>query len=418
MDENKTLNEEYGLGPGWTPVEHVAPINPSRPPQISNPRITDSYLAGSISPSLQHDAYFVQTGYAAISSVASAPLMPVAQAGQAANNAGVQQTIKTVSVTVSSSVGGPTTAVQFNNGGALGGDTGFTFDAVTKSVAVAGDLNLGGSFNITGGIIISGGVSIGGNAVVTGFINSVTGFQFNGTAAVGHYLRGNGTEFVSATIPYSDITGTPQLPITKAHVASQWLDSYTSTTGLFTASQPAASDLTNGTTGTGAVALADSPVFTTKITTANEDLTGKVTKYNNIATVDNGIPSELGHADLTAQTAAKSATTLVTPAATGRFRISAYLKVTTPDGVSSTLGAVTITFTDGTDSVAQSMVMQMANQAGAAVTTNTGDSTTSTLTGTMFVYAKTGVAIQYAIAYTSNTPGNMAYAARLTCEAM
>lgn len=46
------------------------------------------------------------------------------------------------------------------------------------------------------------------------------------------------------------------LPTSIAKVASKWLDSYSSTTGLFTQSQPAASDLSDGTTGTGAVVLA------------------------------------------------------------------------------------------------------------------------------------------------------------------
>lgn len=39
-------------------------------------------------------------------------------------------------------------------------------------------------------------------------------------------------------------------------VAHEWLNSYSAVTGLFTATQPAASDLSNGTTGTGAVVLA------------------------------------------------------------------------------------------------------------------------------------------------------------------
>jgi len=46
------------------------------------------------------------------------------------------------------------------------------------------------------------------------------------------------------------------LPTSISHVAKNWLDSYSSATGLFTQSQPAASDLSNGTTGTGAVVLA------------------------------------------------------------------------------------------------------------------------------------------------------------------
>jgi hypothetical protein len=39
------------------------------------------------------------------------------------------------------------------------------------------------------------------------------------------------------------------------------LNSYDATTGLFTATQPSASDLTNGVTGTGAVVLADTPTL-------------------------------------------------------------------------------------------------------------------------------------------------------------
>jgi len=46
------------------------------------------------------------------------------------------------------------------------------------------------------------------------------------------------------------------LPQTIAKVTHKWLDSYTATTGAFTQSQPAASDLSNGTQGTGAVLLA------------------------------------------------------------------------------------------------------------------------------------------------------------------
>lgn len=180
----------------------------------------------------------------------------------------------------------------------------------------------------------------------------------------------------------------------------------------------AASELSNGVIGSGAVVLAVSPTMTGTVALPIATLTGKVTTYNGIATVDNGLPSELGHADLTGQTAAKTATTLYLPIATGRFRISAYLKVTTVASVSSVLGPVTITFTDGTDSVAQSCVMLMSAETGAALTTNTGNATTSVLTGTMFIYAKTGVAIQYAIAYTSVNATEMVYAARLTCEAM
>src|ERR1035438_8205777 len=45
-------------------------------------------------------------------------------------------------------------------------------------------------------------------------------------------------------------------PVSFPAVSHEWLNSYSSVTGLFTAAQPAASDLSNGTTGTGAVVLA------------------------------------------------------------------------------------------------------------------------------------------------------------------
>lgn len=61
---------------------------------------------------------------------------------------------------------------------------------------------------------------------------------------------------------YSDLTGTPQLPITKSAVASNWIRSYDSTTGLFTASQPAFTDLT-GTASTAQVPSLDASKITT-----------------------------------------------------------------------------------------------------------------------------------------------------------
>lgn len=45
--------------------------------------------------------------------------------------------------------------------------------------------------------------------------------------------------------------------------ANEFLDSFTASTGQFTASQPSASTLSNGVTGTGAVVLATSPTLVT-----------------------------------------------------------------------------------------------------------------------------------------------------------
>ncbi len=156
-------------------------------------------------------------------------------------------------------------------------------------------------------------------------------------------------------------------------------------------------------------------------------LGGKVSKYNNIATVSGGIPSELATVDLTGQTAAKSATTIYTPTASGLFRISIALQVTTPATTgagTSILGGttgVTITYTEPDGSVAQSIKPLLTSQAGAVVVPasgNTGNATTTQSQGSCVINAKTGVAIQYAIGYTSDTAAEMVYAAHLKLESL
>lgn len=82
----------------------------------------------------------------------------------------------------------------------------------------------------------------------------------------------DGANFWAATLPV--------VPVTFTAVPHEWLNSYDDTTGLFTASQPAASDLSNGTTGTGAVVLADAPTFTGPPTVPAEDNTAAQTVVN------------------------------------------------------------------------------------------------------------------------------------------
>lgn len=149
--------------------------------------------------------------------------------------------------------------------------------------------------------------------------------------------------------------------------------------------------------------------------------TGLITKYNNITTVSGGVPSELATVDLTGQTAAKAATTIYTPAATGLFRLSIYLQVTTAATTSSILGGATgvvITFNDGDGNVAQTNTAALATTAGAIAVTAAGNTTATNLEGTMVIYARTGVAIQYAIGYTSVGVTAMQYAAHLKVEAL
>jgi len=93
---------------------------------------------------------------------------------------------------------------------------------------------------------------------------AVSNQYLTGIDASGNFLR--------KQIAYGELSGAPQLPITKAAVASNFLTSYTSTTGLFTAATiangdlPGAGGITLNTTsplgGGGTVALGSSLTFT------------------------------------------------------------------------------------------------------------------------------------------------------------
>lgn len=73
--------------------------------------------------------------------------------------------------------------------------------------------------------------------------------------------------FTQTQPDYSDLTGVPQLPITITAVLSNWLRSYDATTGLFTASQPAFTDLI------GPLALAQLPSAGISVTITTAALT-------------------------------------------------------------------------------------------------------------------------------------------------
>jgi hypothetical protein len=169
-------------------------------------------------------------------------------------------------------------------------------------------------------------------------------------------------------------------------------------------------DIVNGTTDAGCAMAASSA--------------SEFTRYNNIALVNNGVPSEV-FAVNSSNSAAITATTLYTPTATGFYRITAGLQLTTAATTSSILGGTTgiiIAYTDGTSSVAQSVTCYAVNQSAAIITIgtgNTGNSTTSQYNCIpMYIYAKTGVAITYAIGYTSVGATAMVYQAHLLAESM
>ena len=149
-------------------------------------------------------------------------------------------------------------------------------------------------------------------------------------------------------------------------------------------------------------------------------LAGLITKYNNIATVSNGVPSELATVDLTAQTAAVGTTTLYSVPSTGagQYRLSWDAKVTTAAGTSSTLGALTIVYTDP-DGVVQTITAPATVPAGTIATTNAGNTTTSSLLGMpLILNCKASTNITYAMAYASNAANAMNYNLHIKLEAM
>src|SRR5665213_350617 len=305
MEEKKepTLAEEAGLPESWRPIDS-APINPAA--AVGSPNPMANFFSGPISPTLQHDVNFVNTQLGTYN-IAKLPLVPLAASGQPSVGAAVQSgSTTTINNSVNAVAGGPNGAIQFNNGGALAGSSVLSFNNASNIVTI------GGSVNVSGSLILTGNIS-------ASVFNATTGFQIAGAATAGHYLRGNGTDFVSAVLSgtdvlagivgvtyggtganlsatggahqvvqqatvggaftvgqlaYSDISGTPQLPQTITAATHEWLNSYNAVTGLFTQTQPAASDLSNGVTGSGAVVLATSPTFVTGITTPIVILTG------------------------------------------------------------------------------------------------------------------------------------------------
>lgn len=129
--------------------------------------------------------------------------------------------------------------------------------------------------------------------------------------------------------------------------------------------------------------------------------------------------SGITQVNLVTQSAAKTATTIFTPATTGMYRISIYLQVTRAASTSSVLGGtsgVVITYNDGDGNVAQSDTIALMSAAGTIVTTSATNTTATNLAGTIPIYARTGVAIKYAIDYTSVGTTAMQYSAHIVTE--
>ena len=151
------------------------------------------------------------------------------------------------------------------------------------------------------------------------------------------------------------------------------------------------------------------------------DLAGilKATKYNNVALVSNGIPSEIATVDRTAQTASIAATNLIASVpSTGQYRLSWNAKVTTVAGTSSTIGPLVITYTDA-DNTLQTITMVAQNSAGTMETSDSGNTTTTVMLGMpVMLNCRSATAIQYAFTYASNAAATMQYNLHIKLEAL
>jgi len=141
---------------------------------------------------------------------------------------------------------------------------------------------------------------------------------------------------------------------------------------------------------------------------------GTTVKYNGTATVRNGQPAEYASSDLTAQSAAITATTLLSAPQTGAYRVSWSATITTVDLVSSVLGGANgfqVIYTSPTDSVVKTTVT------GASVTSAANTTGTAT-SGVLTIYAKNATNIQFTYGYTSATPGQMIFEIHVSLEAL
>ena len=104
--------------------------------------------------------------------------------------------------------GGADTQVQFNDGGALGGDAGLTYDKTTDKLTVGGDIDLddGGTFSTTLQTVTPTAnrtVSIPDATGTIGLVNGPTGsIQFNQTGAL------NGTSDFSTSLVWNSAATT------------------------------------------------------------------------------------------------------------------------------------------------------------------------------------------------------------------
>lgn len=153
----------------------------------------------------------------------------------------------------------------------------------------------------------------------------------------------------------------------------------------------------------------------------NDDYLGGVIKrYNDIATVNGGVWSEVATIDSTGLTANVGATTLyaVPASGAGRYRVTAYLVTTTAASVSSTMPNAQVVYTDLDSNT--SVTLDISPILGAAGLGQSGLLTANAVgtvfTGTVGLSVKASTTIQYKTVNYASTIAGMAYALHIILE--
>jgi hypothetical protein len=287
------------------------------------------------------------------------------------------------SITTFGASGGPFTVTTPGNGSQ------FTWSGNTINIAGNGNYNANTNITLTAvnglvtlkGLGGSGANFVGVNVLSTGSFTATTGtsqvdFQTTSTFAP-----------TSASIRFTSLIANPTINQTGgANGTIRVLAAYPVNTALVGTEYLLALGTASATGPTGT--LTDKFLI---------DSTGIVANYAATATVGQGVASEIVTVDLTAQTAAITATNLTASAPrTGMYRISWSADITTA-GTTSVLGGVNgfqVGYTSPTDSVAKTTVP------GNSIT-SAANTTATAVSGSLSVYAKTGTAITYAFDYTS-----------------
>lgn len=134
-------------------------------------------------------------------------------------------------------------------------------------------------------------------------------FVTNLSGTYGISITGNATS-ITGTITYSQVTGVPTFPITFTAVAHEFLTSYNSTTGLFTAAQPAYTDIT-GTPNLSVYALLAGATFTGAVQVPSLYNTGILYDGTDSAGTNGQVLTSTGTGTLWASTAVTSYATTI-----------------------------------------------------------------------------------------------------------